>query len=504
VAASITPADLMDSIPVYEVEEKKKLQRHFARFDILFFLICTLVGLDTIGSVAANGPQGFTWLAILAIVFFIPYALLTSELGTAFPEEGGSYVWTRLAFGRKVAAVNAVIYWVSNPIWVGGTLGILALTVFQDFFNGSQALPGPSIGGWFTVGQLAFVLGFIWLSVWSAILSFNVGKWVPTIGAFVRVAILGMFVVSVVIFGIENGVQGFGVSGGGFAPTWVGFIGLVPVLFFNYVGFELPSAAGEEMNDAQHDVPFGVFRSAVGAVLLYGLPILAILLVLPKDRITALSGLGQILGDVAALAFILALFTSGTTWIMGADRAQAMAALDGSAPPILGRISSRFGTPIAVNLLSGIVATVVMVLAFMMAGGDANKYFAAVLGLTISTTTISYLGIFPALLKLRLSHPHVPRPYRVPGGLGGVAVVTALTTLFAALATIGLLWPGFGTDNPDSHLPSGFERLPYEVTQLVPLLVILGVGVLFYVAGGGTRKKMVTVTLEEEVAHQAS
>ena len=33
--------------------ESAKLQRHFGRFDILFFLICTIVGVDTIASVAA-------------------------------------------------------------------------------------------------------------------------------------------------------------------------------------------------------------------------------------------------------------------------------------------------------------------------------------------------------------------------------------------------------------------------------------------------------------------
>ncbi len=36
------------------VEEKAKLQKHFGRFDMFFFLVCTLVGLDTIGSVAAT------------------------------------------------------------------------------------------------------------------------------------------------------------------------------------------------------------------------------------------------------------------------------------------------------------------------------------------------------------------------------------------------------------------------------------------------------------------
>ena len=71
------------------VEEKAKLQKHFGRFDMFFFLICTLVGVDTLGPVASYGAEGFTWLIFLAIFFFIPYALLTAELGSAFTEEGG-------------------------------------------------------------------------------------------------------------------------------------------------------------------------------------------------------------------------------------------------------------------------------------------------------------------------------------------------------------------------------------------------------------------------------
>ena len=43
------PVDLIDVTTAAALQEKKKLQKHFARFDILFFLICTLVGLDTIG-----------------------------------------------------------------------------------------------------------------------------------------------------------------------------------------------------------------------------------------------------------------------------------------------------------------------------------------------------------------------------------------------------------------------------------------------------------------------
>ncbi|WP_240677392.1 amino acid permease [Actinacidiphila soli] len=85
-------------LPPSAAAERQKLRKHFRRFDILFFLLCTIVGVDTIGTVASSGAEAFTWLIVLAVVFFIPSALLTAELGAAFPEEGGPYIWTSRAF----------------------------------------------------------------------------------------------------------------------------------------------------------------------------------------------------------------------------------------------------------------------------------------------------------------------------------------------------------------------------------------------------------------------
>ncbi len=141
--------------------------------------------------------------------------------------------------------------------------------------------------------------------------------------------VLGFFTITVVIYAIKHGVHG--VHGGEFKPSYAVFIALVPVLFFNYVGFELPNAAGDEMKDPQKDVPFTVIRSAGMAVLLCGAPILAILLILPLNQVsslggfidaiktvftvygghvgadpsaTVLTGAGKVLGDIAAVAFI--------------------------------------------------------------------------------------------------------------------------------------------------------------------------------------------------------
>src|SRR5262245_6060000 len=111
--ATVTEVERFEATPD-AVEEKGKLQKHLGRPDLFFFLICTLVGMDTIGSVAKSGAQGFTWLVFLAVTFFVPYGLLTAELGSTFPEEGGPYIWTRMAFGRLVAAMCVVIYWLSN------------------------------------------------------------------------------------------------------------------------------------------------------------------------------------------------------------------------------------------------------------------------------------------------------------------------------------------------------------------------------------------------------
>src|ERR1700754_5239579 len=136
-------------------EEKAKLQKHFSRFDIFFFLICTLVGLDTLGAVSSDGAQAFTWLAFLGAFFFLPYALLTAELGSTFTEEGGAYIWVKLAFGRFVAAVDSVLYWLSNPIWLGGSLTITAVATFGEFFT--------PLG---SVTKYVFALAFIWFAVW--------------------------------------------------------------------------------------------------------------------------------------------------------------------------------------------------------------------------------------------------------------------------------------------------------------------------------------------------
>ena len=239
--------------PVFEttataLREKSKLRRHFRRFDMFFYLICTVVTIDTIGAVASNGAQGFTWLIFLGVFFFLPYALSVAELGSAFPQEGGPYVWSRLAFGRPLAAINSVIYWISNPIWIGGSLTIVSFAAIEEFF-------GPIGGAW----KYVYAVAFIWFTIGDGhrvAAVRQVGADARRLGARGGADVLR---VSVIVYAARHGVHGFG--GHAFLPTYAVFIAVVPVLFFNYAGLEVPSAAGEEMTNPRRDVPFAVLWS---------------------------------------------------------------------------------------------------------------------------------------------------------------------------------------------------------------------------------------------------
>ncbi|MBU6347392.1 MAG: APC family permease [Actinomycetales bacterium] len=480
-------------------KEKANLQKHFGRREILFFTICTLVGVDTIGAIAAAGPEAFSWLAILAVAFFIPSALLFAELGTAFPEEGGPYLWARLAFGRLIATINNFFYWVTNPVWFGGTLALVALTAIETFFLDGASL---SATAFYILG-----LAFIWIGTFASILSFKVGKWIPILGAFARFIVLGIFTLAIILYGQKYGIQKLGAAD--FRITWKGFVMVAALILFNYVGFENPNSAGDEMKDSQRDVPYAVFRSAISAIILYGVPIFGVLLVLPKDQAsslggfidsikatfvvfggsvaedgtTTLTGFGAFMGDFAAVLFVLCVLSSGVAWLMGSDRALAVSGYDGAAPRWLGVFSEKYGTPVRVNVLSGILSTIIFVLARVVSDGDAAKYFTVVLGIAVSTTLISYIAIFPALWKLRDSHPDTPRVYRAPIA----KFISAWLTLIVAFATVQLLAPGLGAGwFSDDFRPDGWEaseKWKFMLIEAVPLAVFVLIGVIFWAVG---------------------
>ena len=496
------------------VSQRRRLIKSLRRFDMLFFLICAFVGLDTLGLVASSGGEGFTWLLVLAVAFVLPYMLIMAEVGSAFTQEGGPYEWTKLAFGRFHAGIAAVFYWITNPLWVGGSLAFVATAAWNtsnDFTNIGQG----------SAADYLFKLLFVWFSIGVAIAALRYGKWIPTAGGFARIAVLGFFTITVAIYAGEHGVHG--IEFHDLKPTTAVFLGLVPYLLFNYVGFELPNAAAEEMVNPQRDVPVTVLRSGVIGVLMYAVPIFGILLVLPASAISGIGGFidaiqkvftvyggaSDVLFDLMALGFIFTLMTSGAVWMIGSDRIQAVAAYDGAFPGFFGVFNRRLGTPVRVNVLSGIVASAFSIAAIeLLKRQSTADAFTVVLTIAISTTLISYLWIFPAGAVLRRKYPHVYRPYRVPFGDRGIWAGAILITLWVALGTwVSVFpgrieeWAGISYDFEDTW---GVSFAKFEALTLGTLGVVLAIALVGYALGAPVRRREVDVPLEEGAGAVAS
>jgi len=469
----------LEQTTTFALEEKSKLIKSLRRFDMVFFTVCAFVGLDTLGTVASNGPQGFAWLVALAVVFVLPYALLMAEAGSTFTEEGGPYEWMKLAWGRLAGGIGAVLYWVTNPLWVGGSLAFISTDAWRSNVFGI---------GHGSFGDYVFKITFIWISIGVAIVSLRYGKWIPNLGAFLRFGTLGLFSITVVVYGAKHGFHGF--SGHDASPSRAVFIGLVPVLLFNYVGFELQNGAAEEMENPQRDVPISVFQSAVLGVFSYVIPILGILLVLPLAKVTGIGGFIDAVTEVftvyggaahtllvlMTLGFVGSLVTSGAVWMIGSDRVQAVASYDGAFWGFFG----------------------VAAVAFFNSGADST--FQVVLDIAISTTLLSYVLIFPAILKLRYSHGDVQRPYTFPFGKIGIWVGTVTVTFFVALGSWVAVFPDtiekvIGVDYGSFKDAWGVSRLKFEAYTLGTLGVIVLIAVVGYVAGASTRRESTTVSV---------
>ena len=485
--------------------EKRKLKKSLIRWDLLFFTVTALVGIDTLGQATSFGTQTMFWLVFLSIFFLIPYGLITAELGTRFPVEGAVYEWVRLAYGHLAGAVAAVMYWVSNPIWLGGTLAVTAIAAMD-------ALWGTSVGG---NTALAIVVGmvFIWIAITMNILSLRQMKWVPNLGALVRIVLLAVFGV-LVIGDLIAGKQQGSIAFGDLSPTMAVFVGVLGVLIFNYVGFELQTNASEEMDNPQRDVPRSVGISGVVATLAYLVPVAGVLLALNAKSLSGVSGFvtgyqtvvssvlpgasANVLNGLIGLAVIFSLMAGGVVWLMGADRCMAIGALAGSGPRALGYFSKRFGTPIVVNVLSGVIATVFLIANFVITGGNLRSFFAVVLGLVISTTTFAYILIFPAIITLRRRYGAGGRGYRIPGGPVVIWICALVCEFFVVAATVFSLWPGVISGNgifsaDATSKVSGLDRGPYEVTVLATMAIIVAIGVVFWLVG---RRRQVSAELE--------
>jgi amino acid transporter len=478
--------------------QEKRFIKSLARLDITLFIVAAIISLDTIATIAKGGPQSLFWAVFVALTFLIPIAMLMAETGSAFPEEGGLYQWVKFAYGRLTAGIASVLYWITNPLWLGGSLCFIAFDAFSGYVF---EIKSGSAGEWL------FKLGFVWAAILLAIVNLKLGKKFIGAGAIAKISVISLLVITTVIYGIQNGFEPFETSK--LMPTLGGFIAIAPVILFSYVGFEAPNAASGEMFDAKRDTAPAIRRGSFIATLAYILPVLAIILIVPADEVEGLTGFMGAINEVfsvyggaadffvavAAFLFIFGLLSLGSAWMMATDRIQAIAAADGTFfSGWFGEFSQKFGTPVRVNILSGFMSSIFLVAAMTIVEGDAASIFAVVLTCAISTLLVSYIIIIPSVMKLNRTVRDVARPYEVPGGVRGFQAFGTVLFIYICIGSIGVVFPGtlegvFGLDYDFQEI-WGMSRSDVQLFTAGTMAVVILISIAGYMGGKKLRENL--------------
>ncbi|MGE0454825.1 MAG: APC family permease [Vicinamibacteria bacterium] len=425
------------------------LARVLGRADLVLFSLSAILTIDTLASAASVGVSWFAWWAVTLVVFFVPYALMSAELGSAWPQEGGLYVWVREGLGARAGSLAAWFYWINNAYWMPSVYLVFAATFRQIFLDAEtvERLAARGLVTWLDAG-VAILL--TWITVAIGVVRLGISKWVPNLGAVVKVAIF----VALGALGFAWLAQGRAPANdfslGQLAPRLSDSLVFLPVLLYNALGFELVSGAGGEMKDPQRDVPRAVLLTGALVAAVYALGVLGILLAVPLERLSLVTGtwdallaLGEGSGSTAhglvlllGLGFLYACVANIVTWSLGTNRVAAAAAAEGSLPSALGRLHPRHGTPHVAFAVTGALSTALLVGNAGFAASSDNAFW-LIFKLSSLCFLFTYLLVFPAFALLRVRRPEVPRPYRMPGGdRAGIAAAVCCTAVVAVACAL--------------------------------------------------------------------
>ena len=417
--------------------------------DMVLFSVSAILLLDTLAAGASIGVQSVFWWLFLGLVFFVPYALICSEMGTAYPEQGGIYAWVRDAFGGRWASRVTWAYWVNTAVWLPAIYILFAGVFAQLFF------PGLSLGM-----QIAIAIGLSWLSVAINVISLNVGKLVPNLGATIKTIVFAAIIGGAFHYSRTHGLAN-DFSLGNLVPEWGESLKYISVIIYGMLGFELVSAGSEEMNNPRRDVPRAILVSGLIIIVLYTLATVALLTAFPASEIDVVEGLVDSLlvffgdtGSGAVIAMCLGVgalytfFANGVTWALGCNRAAAEAAIEGELPKVFGKEHPVYETPVGAAVLMGIVSTVILATYGILATTNADLFW-ALFAFSAVIFLLPYIGLVLAFREMRRRDPDRERPFRVPGGPFAANLLSLVCAVILAIAIFFFIYaPGEGVQLP--------------------------------------------------------
>ncbi len=316
--------------------------------------------LPGVAFVTVDGPA-VVLAFLLAGLLVLPAAFSASEMATAMPEDGGSYVYVERGMGPLLGTIAGVGNW------------------FMLSFKGALALVGgvpylvfiaPDIAAYIIPIAVALAIFFTLINIVS---TKSAGS-MQFVIVGVMLVVLAWFIVS----GVPDlapertaGAFNFG-SGGLLAAT--------ALVFISYAGVIKIAAVAEEVKDPGKTIP----RAMIGSLLLTTALYVAVVYVAigvvdvpgaieagqleadgegPIMALAADATLGTV-GTVAIVgAALLALASTANAGLLSASRFPFAMARDGLAPPAFETVSERFNTPVlSIGLSGGIIVLMIVFL----------------------------------------------------------------------------------------------------------------------------------------------
>src|SRR5438876_4735399 len=82
-----------------------------------------------------------------------------------------------------------------NPLWLGGTLAVGAIAAIKLLWFGSLNFQFGGNATTDAIVEILIALVFVWGTIWFAILSLRVGKYISVFGSYLKLGLLGVFVI---------------------------------------------------------------------------------------------------------------------------------------------------------------------------------------------------------------------------------------------------------------------------------------------------------------------
>ncbi|WP_052370537.1 amino acid permease [Chromobacterium haemolyticum] len=444
-------------------------------FAFVMITAAVVVSVRTLPMTAQPGMMTIFLTLAAALLFLVPTALVSAELATAWPQDGGLFIWVREAFGERMGFVAVWMQWIQMVFGMTSIIMIIAAT-FAYVFD-----PALASNKFY---MLAMIVGIWWACTLVNMRGVKTLGWVSTICVSLGVFMPGVVLIGCGIAYLAGGhpiMTDVSWSWNNLVPSFSdsGTLGLFIGFIFVVMGMEVSASNVSSIKDARRNYPIAIILVSVIMVLLSVIGSAAIFIAIPKEKISMTAGLMQAfelyfnqwgmgwLAPVIGLCIGLGLVGQVNSWVLGPVRGLQATADSGALPKFL-QTTNRHGVPVTLVLIQAAAITVVGVLITVMPNVD-NFYF-MLMGLTGLVYLVAYLFMFSAAIYLRYKRPDVERSFRVPGGNAGMWVCSGLGIVISLLAGyLGFIPPG--SFHGSSHEYLQFQLIGLAIMLVIPFLV---------------------------------